>query len=169
MGWLFRFIFGTLGIGIGLVLMLFLVFSIPLSVLSVMRWWQLDWWVALLAVLLGLSVPGFGQLAVLVVGGFGAYYLIAADYDWRSATYPASQTFAQRAYETYLDFCRNDTAQFQISGMSRAEYNEMCDCYANGIAGMFNEDDVQALANPTQEMIAEVGNMSRQCIEQARN
>jgi hypothetical protein len=83
-----------LGLSTSMLIMGLMLFSIPLSVLSIMRLFGYEWWFALIAVV-GLNiVPAIGQIATLVLTIMGAYYFISAGGNWREAVYPTPQTFS---------------------------------------------------------------------------
>jgi hypothetical protein len=75
----------TIGFTAGWVFFLFSVLAIPLSVVTLMRWFQLSWWLALIGVFVVSLIPFAGRFAYLGLSVIGAYYLVQAGFDLGSA------------------------------------------------------------------------------------
>src|ERR1700675_1867005 len=94
---LIKGLFGAAAIAMGsaayFVFLALVVFSLPLNVIALMRWFDLEWWTALTsAVVLGI-VPIAGQLAYIVFTLAGAYFFVDAGFNWKQATHPAAKEF----------------------------------------------------------------------------
>ncbi|MEX2647571.1 MAG: hypothetical protein WD673_01000 [Alphaproteobacteria bacterium] len=134
-------------LGIVAVISIFLigVLSLPLAVISWIRWFEWDWYWALVGIFIMQVIPGLGQLGFVVFAGFGAYYMIDADFDWRLATNP----YEFRSDETVLiattieDTCKNDSQQFFLSGMTRDEFDKFCECFGVGMVSYFDVDEMR--------------------------
>lgn len=99
----------AIGIGsmvVGVPLMIFLFLSLPLAVVAMMRWFEWEWWAALIGVLLLNFIPGLGQLAQFVAGAFGAYFLISADLEWEKAVRPQQYQAVAKMEKLYLEQLR---------------------------------------------------------------
>lgn len=74
-----------IGMTLGGAFFVFSILAIPLSVVTLMRWFQLSWPLALLGVFLVSLVPFAGRFAYLGLSVIGAYYVIDADWSFQDA------------------------------------------------------------------------------------
>jgi hypothetical protein len=136
---------GAFGTGIGFVYLALLVLSLPFNMLVVMRWWGLEWWTALISVLLLACIPAVGQLAYLVFTFIGAFFFYQSDFDWRKASKPSLKTFsaseltptqfaeyAQTVLRPRLrDYCIDNSKEtFGFQGKVPESIPPYCDCFA---------------------------------------
>ena len=142
----------ALGIGatiIGIPVMIFWFLSLPLAMITAMRWFEWEWWAALIGVLLVNVIPGIGQIAQFVAAIFGAYYLISADFDWDRATYayaepPTTVSERQKVLAPQIaDMCKRDEQQLVLSGMNRSQFNQFCECFAVLTAAAFTQEEAE--------------------------
>ncbi len=59
--------------------------AIPLSVVTLMRWFQLSWWLALIGVFVVSLIPFAGRFAYLGLSVIGAYYVVQSGFDLGAA------------------------------------------------------------------------------------
>ena len=70
------------GVTIGGVFFLFSLLAVPLSVVTLMRWFQLSWWAALLGVFALTLIPFAGRYAYVGLSLIGAWYWIDAGFSF---------------------------------------------------------------------------------------
>ncbi len=75
----------AVGLTAGWTLFVFGMLAIPLSVVTLMRWFQLSWWLALIGVFVVSLIPFAGRFAYLGLSVIGAYYVVQAGFDLGSA------------------------------------------------------------------------------------
>lgn len=77
-----RVFFGTvLGTMIVITVSAISLFSLPLTVIAIMRWYHFEWWSALIiAIFLG-AIPFLGWVAYIITTIAGAYYFYDANFD----------------------------------------------------------------------------------------
>lgn len=59
--------------------------AIPLSVVTLQRWFQLSWWLALIGVFIVTLIPYAGRFAYLGLAVIGAYYVVDAGFSFSDA------------------------------------------------------------------------------------
>ncbi|MGJ0507876.1 MAG: hypothetical protein ACR652_12290 [Methylocystis sp.] len=69
-----------IGMALGAAFFLLSLLAIPLSVVTLMRWFGLSWWLALIGVFLATLIPYAGRFAYLGLAVIGAYYVIDAGF-----------------------------------------------------------------------------------------
>lgn len=74
-----------IGMTLGAAFFLLSLLAIPLSVVTLMRWFGLSWWLALIGVFLATLVPYAGRFAYLGLAVIGAYYVIDAGFSFPDA------------------------------------------------------------------------------------
>ncbi len=117
MGRLKELLLSLLSGGIGLFITIFCLLSIPFNMIVLMRWYDLQWWTAFIAVTVMSAIPLIGQLAFVVFAFMGANYLYQADFDWRkAATAPTNISIAPTPGP------KRDPAISQLSPAQFAEY-----------------------------------------------
>lgn len=106
-----NFVLGLAGTGIFVLFASFMVLSLPLNVVAIMRLQGWSWWAALLAATFFGAIPIIGQLGYLVLAFLGAYYLYAANFDWREAVSPMPRTisYQQLSAEEFSAYKRSMT------------------------------------------------------------
>jgi hypothetical protein len=73
------------GLTLGWTFFLFSLLAVPLSVVTLMRWFQLAWWAALIAVFAVTLIPYAGRFAYLGLALIGAYYVVEAGFSFSGA------------------------------------------------------------------------------------
>jgi len=73
------------GFTLGWAFLLFSILAIPLSVVTLMRWFQLPWWGALIAAFVVTLIPYAGRFAYLGLALIGAYYVAEAGFSFSEA------------------------------------------------------------------------------------
>ena len=149
-------ILGLFGTAVGIAVMILFLFSVPLSVIAVMRLTGWDWWGALVAVVLGGVVPFLGQIGYVVATVLGAYYLIDADFSWRRAVAPKIETFSMQELtpEQLMKYqndaisveierqCKEDArSRFGFEGKLPQRMSEFCGCYAHSAASLWTNEE----------------------------
>jgi hypothetical protein len=89
-----EFLLGLATSALGLALIPLFLFSVPLSVITVIRFTGWDWWGALIAVVVGGMIPIVGWIAYVIATLLGVYYIVDADFEWRVAVRPESANIA---------------------------------------------------------------------------
>jgi hypothetical protein len=77
-----------IGLTLGWAFLLMSILAIPLSVVTLMRWFSLSWWLALPGVFLVSIIPYAGRFAYLGLALIGAWYVIDAGFSLRGAVGP---------------------------------------------------------------------------------
>jgi hypothetical protein len=148
---------GLFGSAFGLLIAGLAIFSLPLNVLAVMHLTGWSWFGALVAVIFFSCIPLFGQLGYIVLTVMGAYYFWSADFDWRKAAYPPTQTFSVSTLSD-AEFQRFKTdvvrpnlekackeAALKSSGFDgklSTPVASRCECIAATFASIVNRDDL---------------------------
>ena len=83
--WLISLFGQGVGVAFGWAFLLFSVLAIPFSVVTLMGWFQLQWWVALIGVFVISLVPLVGRFVYLGLAVIGAYYFVAAGLSFHDA------------------------------------------------------------------------------------
>lgn len=118
-----------------------------------------SWFGAIIGVLLFAFIPYVGQLGYLVLAIMGAYYLWVANFDWREAAYPSTQTLSvstlsdselerftadvvRRGFE---QACKSDALKTNgFDGKLSARAASQCECFATNFAKNLTRDDLIA-------------------------
>jgi hypothetical protein len=74
-----------IGLTIGWSFFVFSLLAVPLSMVTLMRWFSLSWPLALLSVFLVTLIPLAGRFAYLGLAIIGAYYVIDAGFSFTDA------------------------------------------------------------------------------------
>ncbi len=77
-----------LGLTLGWAFLVFSLLAVPLSVVTLMRWFSLPWWLALFGVFLVSLVPYAGRFAYLGLAVIGGWYVIDAGWSFSAAVGP---------------------------------------------------------------------------------
>src|SRR5215207_8993761 len=148
---------GVFGSAFGLFFLLFALFSLPLNVIALMRLFGWEWWTALIASGVIGFVPLIGQIAYVIFAITGAYYIIAADWSWRRAVDPPTQTISLSSVtpERFANYkqtvmlpeveraCLNEAkSRFAVDGKLPVSINDYCTCYAKAAVAEFTQDDI---------------------------
>ena len=175
------FVAGLLGSVFGLALLPLFFFSVPLSVIAVMRLTGWDWWGALITVVVGGVIPVVGWIGYVVATVLGAYYFIDADFSWRRAVSPEIETFrlGDLTPDEFSEFrdkvirrdierqCKRDVGQrFESEGKIPASVSDYCECYARVAASTFTQVDAAYLEKhkrPTPDFEDRVMSAARKC------
>jgi hypothetical protein len=76
------------GMTLGWAFFAFAILAVPASVVTLMRWFQLPWWGALIGVFLITLVPYAGRFAYFGLSLIGLYYVIEAGFSFPGAVGP---------------------------------------------------------------------------------
>jgi len=76
------------GIALGWSFFAFSVLAVPLSVVTLMRWLQISWWLALIGVFVASLIPYAGRFAYFGLSLIGLYYVIDAGFSFSGAVGP---------------------------------------------------------------------------------
>ncbi|WP_424360917.1 hypothetical protein [Methylocystis parvus] len=74
-----------IGLTLGWSFFVFSLLAVPLSVVTLMRWFQLSWWMALIGVFVASLIPYAGRFAYFGLAVIGAYYWIEAGFSFPEA------------------------------------------------------------------------------------
>lgn len=74
-----------LGLTLGWAFLVFSILAIPLSVVTLQRWFQIPWWAALIGVFLVTLIPYAGRFAYLGLALIGAWYVVDAGFSFSGA------------------------------------------------------------------------------------
>jgi hypothetical protein len=74
-----------IGLTLGWSFFLFSLLAVPLSVVTLMRWFSLSWLLALIGVFVVTLIPFAGRFAYLGLALIGAYYVIEAGFSFSGA------------------------------------------------------------------------------------
>jgi hypothetical protein len=74
-----------IGLTLGWSFFLFSLLAVPLSVVTLMRWFSLSWLPALIGVFVVTLIPLAGRFAYLGLALIGAYYVVAAGFSFSGA------------------------------------------------------------------------------------
>ncbi|MEK4033263.1 hypothetical protein WOC76_17870 [Methylocystis sp. IM3] len=77
-----------IGLTLGWALLLFSLLAVPLSVVTVMRWFAISWPLALLGVFVVSIIPYAGRFAYLGLAVIGAWYVAEAGFSFSGAVGP---------------------------------------------------------------------------------
>jgi hypothetical protein len=77
-----------IGLTLGWSFFVFSLLAVPLSVVTLMRWFALPWPLALLGVFVVTLIPFAGRFAYLGLAVIGAYYVIEAGFSFSGAVGP---------------------------------------------------------------------------------
>ncbi len=77
-----------IGLTLGWAFVLFSFLAIPLSVVTLMRWFSLSWPLALMGVFLISIIPYAGRFAYLGLAVIGAWYVVDAGFSFSGAVGP---------------------------------------------------------------------------------
>jgi hypothetical protein len=155
---LIKGLLAVVGVAMGsaayLVLMALFIFSLPLNVIALMHWYDMEWWQALVTGSALAVIPLIGQIPYVVLTIVGAYYFVDAGFNWKVATHPAAKElsiteFTEEQFDTFKNGlipvienrCKDDVQQRfgksgSIPGMSR-----FCTCYAQTAVSIFTRAD----------------------------
>jgi hypothetical protein len=138
-----------------LVIMALFTFSLPLNVIALMHWYDMEWWKALVtASVLGV-IPLIGQIGYVVLTLVGAYYFIDAGFDWKLATHPAVKELSisaltEEQFDTFKNGlipviehrCKDDAQRrFGKSDSIPVGVSRFCNCYAQTAVSIFTRAD----------------------------
>ncbi len=175
------FVAGLLGSVFGLALLPLFIFSVPLSVIAVMRLTGWDWWGALITVVVGGIIPIVGWIGYVVATVLGAYYFIDADFSWRRAVSPEIETFRlsdltpdkfskfrDKGIRPYIEMqCKEYAKQrSEIEGKIPASVSAYCECYARVAASTFTQADAaysEKHRRPNPDFINRAMSAARKC------
>jgi hypothetical protein len=73
------------GMTLGWAFFAFAILAIPASVVTLMRWFQLPWWLALIGVFLVSLIPYAGRFAYFGLSIIGLYYVVDAGFSFSAA------------------------------------------------------------------------------------
>lgn len=122
-------IFGLLASGGFLVLAIFYVFSLPLSVVAVMNFFDMGWLSALVVIGIAHMIPIVGWLGLLIAPFLGLYYLYDANWDWHMAADSDRQLkITESMAQTYKQSCLYDTRLAEIRENANRDINSFCEC-----------------------------------------
>ena len=134
-------VLGALGIG---------VLFVPMAVISVSRWFDYEWWSALIIIILVQLLPGLGQLATTVAAIMGAWYLYHADFDWEEAINPQLAGFERNIessrpllIDQITNECLNSPQSLEDAGVGKDDYRTFCQCVAEKSAVGFNLNEMR--------------------------
>ena len=146
---------GAMGFAAYFVIMVLFIFFLPLSVIALMHWYDMEWWKALVTVSVLGVIPVIGHIGYLVLTVVGAYYFVDAGFDWKLATHPASKELSitelsDEQFDTFKNGlipviehrCKDETqrrlgkSNSLTVGMSR-----FCTCYAQTAVSIFTRAD----------------------------
>ena len=85
MRWLISIFGRGVGVAFSWAFLLFSLLAIPFSVVNLMRWFQLQWWLGLLGVFIISLIPLVGRFIYLGLAVIGAYYFVAAGFSFHDA------------------------------------------------------------------------------------
>lgn len=74
-----------IGMAIGGSFFVFSLLAAPLSVVTLMRWFQLSWWLALIGVFVVSLLPHAGRFAYFGLAVIGVYYWLEAGFSFSEA------------------------------------------------------------------------------------
>ena len=74
------------GSAFGLIVVAVAIFSLPLSLLAMIRITGWDWWVALICLMLLSIVPLLGQIGLFGLILVGGYYFVDSGFNWQTAS-----------------------------------------------------------------------------------
>lgn len=94
MGKLLQVLAGLFSSVVGLVIFALTLFSLPLTMIAIMRFTGWEWWGALIGAIVGGAIPIVGQIGYVVLTLLGAYYYIDADFSWRQAIRPGVEAIS---------------------------------------------------------------------------
>lgn len=77
-----------IGLTLGWAFFLFSIAAIPLSVVTLMRWFAISWPLALIGVFLVSVIPYAGRFAYLGLAVIGAWYVVDAGFSFSGAVGP---------------------------------------------------------------------------------
>ncbi len=129
----------------GIAATIFFLFSLPLAMLTLMRWYGWEWWHALVAASLLGIIPFFGQLAFLVLAVIGCYHLTETRFDWQAAAFHRIPDVQFSHLQTKM---KSDIReQCEATGAASAvRFNfslpAFCDCYSVRMAGALTQEDL---------------------------
>jgi hypothetical protein len=156
---LIKGLFATVAVAMGsaayLVFMALVIFSLPLNVIALMHWYDMEWWKALVTASALGFIPIIGQIGYVVLTVVGAYYFVDAGFDWKMATHPASKelsiseltdeqfdTFRNGLVPVIENRCKDDTQRrFGKSGSLPVGMSGFCTCYAQTAVSIFTRAD----------------------------
>ena len=76
------------GVTLGWSFFLFSLLAVPASVVTLMRWFQISWWLALIGVLAVSLIPYAGRFAYFGLSLIGLYYVVEAGFSFSGAVGP---------------------------------------------------------------------------------
>jgi hypothetical protein len=155
------FVLGLFGVSAFLFFAAFALLSLPLNVIAIMRLQGWSWLAAMLAAIVLGAIPIIGQLGYLVLTVLGAYYLYAANFDWRDAVSRMPQTISfqqlspdefsalKRAMsDSIAKECKQELAvRNNLSGRLLPRQADVCDCLARVAVRKITAADLTTFAN----------------------
>jgi len=142
----------------GIATLVLLGLCIPLNVAALMHFFDWHWSLALPAALVLLFIPVVGWLAVIVLAGFGAYFLYDAGFDWK-ALRQAQQPCTSFSCMTPMEFdfyrrtvmpegltkaCKEAQAKDRrvTSDQLPVRVSNYCECYGETSANTLDQVDL---------------------------
>jgi hypothetical protein len=135
-------------------MMVLLVFSLPLNVIALMHWYDMEWWTALITTTALGFIPLFGQIGYVVLTVVGAYYFVDAGFDWKLAIHPAAKelnitelteeqfdTFKNGLIPVLENRCKDDLQHQFGKAASGPGMSRFCTCYAQTSVSIFTRAD----------------------------
>ena len=161
MKWLGSVIAAILGSAFSLLMLVVAIFSLPLTVIALMRWMGWEWLTALIAAVLLNVIPIAGQIAYVVLTIAGAYFLVSAGFNWQQAVYgPAvtATTWEEMSPSVFDEYkarvikpelakkCREETKgrYGTADGKIPVVVSNWCDCYAGVSVALLTQADMIA-------------------------
>jgi hypothetical protein len=138
---------GTPGTAGCLIVSIFFIFSLPLTVVALMREFGLVWWSAMLVAVMGAFIPLVGQIGYIILAAMGAYFLFQSGFDWETASEYRDMTaeveqMTPEQFEVYKQKVVNPVYKSKcIAEVTRArndlnasKVEAYCDCYIHKIS-----------------------------------
>lgn len=128
--WLGVIVGGTFYIGI----MIFMLLSLPFSVIALMRWFEFSWWGALL-LLVGLNfIPIAGWIAYVILAMAGCYFFVTDGFSFERASTPPQFTSISRAEPRSFRCQHQSLPEFTLgekSNPTNEQVEQLCQCIWN--------------------------------------
>jgi hypothetical protein len=164
----FKRILGGLGILLGgagfLVFNLLFVFAIPLNVVAYMRLFGWEIWTAIISAILISIIPALGQLCMFVMTFVGAYFVVAAHFNFKEAVVPPPMEVVRTADLTSEQFARlrakmrpqveayclrESETRYAIDGKLPSFVSDFCSCAASAAVTAMTKDDLDDPQHPS--------------------
>jgi len=142
----------------GIAALVLLCLCIPLNVAALMHFFEWHWWLALPVALILLFIPIVGWLALVVLAGFGGYFLYDTGFHWGAlsqAPHPAGN-FAKMTMMEFEEYRRGAMREGLIKACREAQGRELrmssdqlpvrpsnyCECYGQTSADTLTQADL---------------------------